>query len=155
MSLDNTSIGRNLGGILKVYIFKVQDIHQDDSGGLLTDNIQKMYFVAGTGRYRERQRKSKNGTIYEARLSLIIPKGRKEIITWLEENSEHYFNLICTDANQLTRRIGIKKRPLKLEVDYDTQRRVSGRNEYNFEFKGKLLRPAPVFDLESLKLKQN
>lgn len=154
MSLNNQDFGRNLGGLLKLYLFKTRDIISDISEELLLADAEKPYFTNGSARYRERQKRAKNGVSYDAQIRFVVPKRREEITNWIWRNSEEYFNAIFVDANNLVWRTGTKNRPLELEADYDSKSDAPGRNEYQFSFSGKLLRPAPIFDLSKLRVKQ-
>jgi hypothetical protein len=110
-----------------------------DQGLQLVDDapIYDWLFSANRGGYEEKATNSVQGILYEQAVKLVLPKDNPDVRLALERMAGRKWLLIYTDANGLTRLVGTKRQPLRLQQQFS-----NGRNEHVLTWTGNTRLPA-------------
>lgn len=132
----------NVGGLLSIELALAEEILNDDPLDFIAQNTLKIYFTSRTAVFREKQKRNQAGTNYSFQIDFVLPKRRNEVLDWIQTNQNQYWVAIVKDSNQFSSKVGKKIKPLVMEIDFDSGRTVSDRNEFQISLKGNSLKAA-------------
>lgn len=138
----------NLGGICFIDVVLLEDVLNDSILDFQVNSYLRIYFSPNSARHSERARRNENGTVWAQKISLSVPKIRTELLNWLQQNHERYFVCVVKDRNGFIRRVGNKKKPLRLLTDIDTGSQGTSRNSVEFDFSGNTITPSLMMEYD-------
>lgn len=125
----------NMGGVLQITLIPRQHITVDSVEDFSYTNELNIFFTHQTAQHNEQQKINDIGTLEQKDISFIIPQFRQEVLDYFTANTQYYV-LLVKDANGITRKVGTKKRPVRLAYNTETGRQHNDRNQIQVRIEG-------------------
>jgi len=151
----NRFLGDNWGGLNALYAAYASDVvainYLDSSREVVTSiqlegdtAFQQIYFTRDKGGWRETDKETDQGTLYDVEVKVAVPKERISVLKFMREAAGKGLILLAYDNSGNTIVIGTKSQPVYIRRERSSGDALTSKAGAVFTFKGIIvLHPSP------------